>query len=413
MLGRFLSMIVWVLVLGASMTSLSFAQQPMIPDFQFHAQTIHEVQAVAQNWRWQAELQIAFVVAVIVFGALITIIQGVNRSWCKSATLVLGACITILTAVNTKVFSADYRVLQESAIDADQMIDQLELFVRLETMPSADVNGLEKQILSTTTQFRALQRAVATGKAAGNSTAQESSPSPWTGLVYAQSNVPSWVTQPPTDSYSLYFVGIGEGPSTNVAAQQSFDSAVAAGVKALSAGGNTDINRLRSFIASSSVVKNKYLTFDEKTGAYRFYTLLQISSDIRKLNFTAARNEDPCSKAATINERTWQRLELPGDAGTITLALGSLYRVSRGPEASHLYIIDSSSVYTGTSGKFDENAKALPAGLTKEFRFSEVKDFPPFKIHGAAYNLSITGIDHTCVGFGCQKLTVKLCRVAD
>jgi hypothetical protein len=420
MTRRFHSTRIGLLLLMTLAAYHSPAQQPISPDVQSHQDTIHRFEAVAQNWRSQASLQIAFVLAVIVFGALITIFQGVNKGWCKPATLVLGACTTVLTAVNTKVFSADYRVFQQSAIDADQMTDQLKTVVRLEGHPNADIDGLEKQFLATVTQFRTLQKSVTLGTGiqgmAGNSNKPTSGfLSSWTATVYAQSaqsaqsRVPSWVSdRPPSDRYSLYYVGEGQDSSITVARQRSFDAAVAQARKELSPGGNTDSNKLSSYVASSSNVERTYFTFDEGKGVYRFYTLLHISADIKKLDFKAPRIENPCTNA-TIKERTWQRLDLPGGAGTATLALSDLYRISRGKGTSRLYLIDSSSLYRGKSGKFDKKVPPPPPGITQMFRFSEAKDFPSFKMRGTPYNLRITAINHGCLTAGCQSLTVELC----
>jgi hypothetical protein len=407
-----------LLLLMTLVAYTSAAQQPMSPDAQEHLNTIQQVEAVAQNWRSQASLQIAFVLAVIVFGALITIFQGVNKGWCKPATLVLGACTTVLTAVNTKVFSADYRVFQQSAIDADQMTDQLKTVVRLEGHPNADIDGLEKQFLATVTQFRTLQKSVTLGTGiqgmAGNSAKPTSGLlSSWTSTAYAQSyeqsSAPSWVTQrPQSDRYSLYFVGEGDDPSLTNARKKAFDAAVAQAVKELSAGANTDVNKLGSYVASSSNIEGSYFTSDGGKRLYRYYILLHISADIRKSNFNAAQIENPCTKA-TIKERTWQHIELPRGAGTATLALSDLYRVSRGKDASRLYIIDSSSLYKGKSGKFDKRVPPPPPDMTQLFRFSEEKNFPPFEMRGKTYSLRITDINHGCVSAGCQNATVELC----
>lgn len=68
-------------------------------------------------------------ITVIVFGALITVLQSSKRSWCKTTTVILGAATSIFTGINAKVFSADYRFLQQSSIDARVLIDQLNLAV--------------------------------------------------------------------------------------------------------------------------------------------------------------------------------------------------------------------------------------------------------------------------------------------
>jgi hypothetical protein len=165
---------------------------------------------------------------------------------------------------------------------------------------------------------------------------------------------------------------------------------------------------LASFIASSSIVEDKYFTFDDRRGLYVYYTLLHISDGIKKLNFSPKPQEKPCAHA-TIKERTWQRFPLPGSDGSTILALGSLYRVSRGEDASHLYIIGNSSLYPGTSGKFSVAAKSAPADTLGEFKFSTPKDFPTFKVRGNTYHLRITNLYHDCITSGCQSLTLEIC----
>jgi hypothetical protein len=393
------------------------AQQPIPANIGSHQQTIQQIRDIAQNWRWQAEVQISFVIAVILFGALITIFQGLSKGWCKPATLVLGACTTILTAVNTKVFSADYRVFQQSAIDADVMTDQMTDLVRRENNPTANVDELEAQFLSLTTQFRSLQRAVTLGtaakSAAGNSPASSASLlDAGIGSVYAQSAVPAWVTQPPSGANSLYVVGIGQDASIASAEQLSINNAVAAAVKQVSSGSNTDVPRLTKFIASASLIENKYFTFDEQRGLYTYYSLLHISDDIKRIDFSAPSTKSQCAHV-TLKERTWERLALPGGDGTATLALGDLYRLNRGPDASHLYLLSNSAGYTGSSGKFVTPAKTKPTGLIMEFSFSAPKNFPVFNVGGTAYQLRITGLDHNCLTAGCQSLTLEICLMDD
>src|SRR5690348_10644170 len=59
--------------------------------------------ATVQHWDNQAGIQVTLTIAVIVFGALVTILQGMNKGWCKGATLALGAGVSILTGITTKV----------------------------------------------------------------------------------------------------------------------------------------------------------------------------------------------------------------------------------------------------------------------------------------------------------------------
>lgn len=250
------------------------AQQAPDPDIQRYRQQIEECNQVIQSWQFQADLQIIFVVAVLVFGALITIFQGLTKGWTKAATLVLGASTTILTGVNAKVFSADYRVLQQSAIDGSQLVDQLNETLEGLGRPGANEDSLKKQWLATKTQFAGLRRAVLQGT---NKTADFQV---FPRSVYAQSRIPTWAIHPPADEFNVYFTGVGEGRSLDVARQRSMDAAVSTGADKLSATSGRDNEALRQILSSSAATDKSYFGFDNANGVYRYYTLLRVSSDI-------------------------------------------------------------------------------------------------------------------------------------
>ena len=87
-----------------------------------------EVQDFKQQiavWERQAHIQIALVVAVVVFGALISAFQGSAKRWSKVATLTLGVATTICAGVNSQAFSADYRSFQRAAIEGESIIRKM------------------------------------------------------------------------------------------------------------------------------------------------------------------------------------------------------------------------------------------------------------------------------------------------
>src|SRR5208282_1865222 len=64
---------------------------------------IHACEQQVASWRSEERIEIAFVIAVIVFGVIISTLQGLNR-WTKTTTLVLGVATAIITSVNSRVF---------------------------------------------------------------------------------------------------------------------------------------------------------------------------------------------------------------------------------------------------------------------------------------------------------------------
>ncbi len=211
---------------------------------------------------------------VIVFGALITIFQSLNKSWCKLPILVLGGCVAILTGIDAAhVFTADSRTLQRSVFRGHELVLNLNSIANALRQPNADLNGLERQYQTTCTQFTGMQSALLSQNGSKSLL--------WTKTVYAQSAEPAWVTHPPSDAYNLYSAGIGEDRSITVARQQSFDNAVAG--LARQAGPATNCDEVRKIIADSAASDKSYFEFDKTKGVYRYYTLLRSNNTIKNL----------------------------------------------------------------------------------------------------------------------------------
>jgi hypothetical protein len=246
-----------------------------------YRQELADCQNVVVRWQHQADLEIALTLAVIVFGALITVLQASTKSWSKFVTVVLGAAVTVFTGVNAKIFSVDYRVLQQSAIDAQALIEQLTTIVeRLAVSSSAvDTNGLEGEWLRTISEFRTLEKSVLTGhSAAAILTLQE---------VYAQAQPlsPPWIQSPPTDNSNLYVVGEGKDSSLTAAQQKSMENAIDKAVDQVGSQGNVDRTRLRKFISSFSTVQTTWFVWNPNIGQYDYFSLLRLSKEIYSVSF--------------------------------------------------------------------------------------------------------------------------------
>jgi hypothetical protein len=161
-----------------------------------------------------------------------------------------------------------------------------------------------------------------------------------------------------------------------------------------------------------SVVVAPNLPFDEAK---------RVLAEVSKAGFPSAyiwtfgvalRQWMPCV-TTTVKERTWTLVTLQGIDHPITLALGNLYRVDRGPDKSRLDIIDSASAYSGPSKKFDDKSPEPPADVTTEFRFSghntRNKTFPPLTISGRVFDVRIVELNQGCLG-PCQTAAVEICE---
>ncbi len=285
-----------VVVVSLLMCGIVTAQEPPTSEISRYRQDIQVCSQALSDWQWQAKVQIDIVIAVILFGALVTIFQGLNKGWCKPATLVLGAAITILTSINAKVFSADYRVLQQAAIDGRDLIEQMNITVENLGLQQADVAGLRTQWLKLRTQFSGLQKSVLLG------TNKTGAFIIWGRLVYAQSSRPTWTYSTPTDIDNLYYMGMSENNSITEAREQSFNNAVTVGATSLSAIKGTNLEALRKLIASSSVIDKSYYEYDKTRGVYRYYTLVRISADVKKFIFPVSTTKG--SKTVLVSGKT-------------------------------------------------------------------------------------------------------------
>ena len=77
------------------------------------------------SWRREEIFQIIFVLAVSIFGVVISYLQKLDGTAARKATVALGLTTAILTAVNARVFSADDRTLRRAVFDGGTVISQL------------------------------------------------------------------------------------------------------------------------------------------------------------------------------------------------------------------------------------------------------------------------------------------------
>jgi hypothetical protein len=87
--------------------------------------SIQEIQNQITAWDHQANMQIVLVIAVVIFGAVISVLQKSTGNAAKVATIVLGLATSIVTGINAKVFSVDYRSLQRAAMEGNAIVRKL------------------------------------------------------------------------------------------------------------------------------------------------------------------------------------------------------------------------------------------------------------------------------------------------
>lgn len=258
---------------------------------------LQRCQQTVQGWHREASIQIVLTIAIIVFGAVIAVLQGRNNGWCKTTTVLLGATISIFTGINAKIFTADYRALEQASINAQPLIDQLNIAIeRLnQNLTDQDRTTLQAQWLKTLGEFHSLEMQLATG------TRDSSRSLSLIFTVHAQTSrtAPPW-TQSDTssDEYNFYFVGRGEDKSVSEAQRKSFDDAVEKALHQIAATVQTDVGALRKFISASASIESTRFTYDKTKGTYVYYTRLRLSKDVQNVHFGAPATRNLAAVAA-------------------------------------------------------------------------------------------------------------------
>ena len=123
--------------------NILFAQNPptaaAISDLE---RPIHACEQQVASWRREERVEIAFVVAVIVFGVIISSLHALNDNWARKTTLALGVATAILTGINSRIFTADDRTLRRATFEGNGVISQL--WVMADTMKDEHVCPQDK-----------------------------------------------------------------------------------------------------------------------------------------------------------------------------------------------------------------------------------------------------------------------------
>ncbi len=240
-----------------------------------------------EHWRSEAREILGMTVAVGLLGIAAGGIQSFKAGWVKPATIAVGLVVSSLTLIQSTVFKTDHRQLLRAASQAEQQLDEAKLILpQARNARNGDdwavlvdeiktrlfrIDALEQQLLSGESASGAVPAAaVATFSLVASAEAAESA------------GEPSWVSEPPTGTDSVYFVGLGSSPSLGEAKRASNQDAVDQALDhfALAAErletGTLDPDALSRKIVELANIASTYSTFDPKTGAWRYYTLLRL-----------------------------------------------------------------------------------------------------------------------------------------
>jgi hypothetical protein len=268
-----------VLLLGIPMC---FAQpptgptvSPLLRKLQALDQMVHDALVDVDTFERQSTILLILVVAVALFGAVTSALQGFQHSACKLVVVALGVAITTITIINNTAFPNDFRTLKQKAQQA-----RLHLKLADVSFKAADSTQKEEGLRIIEQDMLDKIKAVYELLGAQAAPTSPSSPPRKTGLFSVAYALPPSPKALGCDegSTTLCVVGVGTNSSLAQAQLASMNSAVEQIAEQLvkQVGGDaTKSDALRDFVERAAFVS----TVVEKgeRGQYQYLTVLRLN----------------------------------------------------------------------------------------------------------------------------------------
>jgi hypothetical protein len=303
-----------------------------------YEQTIAGCEKQITQWNREANWQEVFIICVIVFGGAITVCHALRLRWAKTVALILGAASSILTGINAKNFNADYHTLRRAAARGEIVVNKLDAIVSVINeahLTDQALSQLDAQFMKEVEDFDAIITDV-------SGTSEESSEAESASIfsvprVLAQSGTtaitPTWVTQRPSSSSSLYYVGKGTDASLENAQKSSLSNALDQALTDASKQiPDSTTEKLQSLINGSYAVRDTSLQYNPQTRAYTYYTLISVSN----LIFSLGR-----PTPVTYQQSGWLPVDLTAFGSTVVVldSSGGVSSIERDSEGSTINLL--------------------------------------------------------------------------
>lgn len=245
----------------------------------------HEVRI--QGWEKTANIIIGLTLTVGILGVIVGLLQGLQKNWCKTATVVIGAAISIITLVNNTLFPDDYRVLRQKALQGSEILSDFEKVVASgPPQGDDDRNAWLDECKKFDHQLYELELEEL-HQGVRNSSNLNLIPPVYAAPHADRAQKPAWIAKPPTDQNNLYFLGEGVDKSLEKAREASHTDAIsrATAYFSRSLGGvqqtqvsAVDLNALSGYLVKSAETAGTF--FDYENDAWHYYTLLRLHREI-------------------------------------------------------------------------------------------------------------------------------------
>jgi hypothetical protein len=287
----------------------SAAANPPISEIE---RPIHACEQQVIGWKHEEQAEITLFVVAVIFGLIISALQGTDKKWAKVTTIVLGIVTAGVASINPRIFTADDRTLKRAVFEGEGIIAQLWVMVdtmKDENLTTQDKVSIKGEYLKKLLEFQAIGERL-NGTINGNAKAANA------GLtllppVYAQgkNSLPPWTQNLPVDNTSLYFMGTAQDKSFSRAKQTSLDDAYHKAALALKAQvPNASDTSLSTLLQASAIIQDVAFIYDKAAGNYTCYTLLRLSREIQSSGIKSALAADS-PQPSKFEAKNWR----PGD----------------------------------------------------------------------------------------------------
>ncbi len=229
--------------------------------------------------RTNYRIQVATMILVGLLGVLAALLQSMNSTFVKKATVAVGFAISAITVVANTLDMNNHKQIaakiERAKSAVDRMVEAQRMYVNYPA-PHNEV-GLE--------DFRKHHLAFLSIVAPPDNSPTGTSHSRLTlfPAAYADSNLPKWLTTPPENSRNLYFVGVADSFQLRDAQTEANQNAKAAATQFLRGAIDTSMESSAAStvrdddLASTAEEVENHVTYDDKTKIYRYYSLVRVN----------------------------------------------------------------------------------------------------------------------------------------
>ncbi|MGH8380841.1 hypothetical protein [Pseudomonas sp.] len=264
--------------------------------------------AQLDTWRFNYRLQVGIAILVGVLGLVAAALQGSSANYVKSATVALGVVISGITiAVNTLEMN-NYQQIAVSINKVEKIVRKMEtehLNYRTFKEPANQFAAQEFQ-----NQYKRFQAII---------DPPDSGPTNPVGVqlkllssAYAAEALPDWLKKLPDNPKNLYFVGVADSAQLPDAQAESIRTAKIAATQFLretvqaSMDSTGRVDPLEGTLTSPAEEVDNHITYDEKTGLYRYYSLVRVNrsqaQSSTRFQYLKSGIDSPVAAFESINE---------------------------------------------------------------------------------------------------------------